>query len=310
MKYFKLVLESFLFALNAVIVNRLRTMLSLLGITIGIFAIISVFTLIDSLESNIRESLASFGENIIYIEKWPWAPEEGEEYEWWQYWNRPVVKYKEYQQIKTMSQNADAVCFFAFGSKSVKYKNNSIERVDLWGCSEEFEDLRDFTILNGRFLTSFEFLSGKNMVVIGHTIAEKLFENKNPVGQQIKVAGRNAIVIGVTKKEGNTVFGGGSLDEVILLPVHFLGKFIDIRSENAGPMIWVKAKKNVSNDELKDELTQILRSIRRINPKADDNFAMNQTSMISQGLDQVFRVINMAGFFIGIFSIIVDLPLA
>src|SRR4030042_4280033 len=100
MKSIKLLLESLFFAFSSVVVNKLRTILSLLGITIGIFAIITVFTVIDSLEINIRESLSSFGENIIYVEKWPWAPEEGQEYEWWQYWNRPVVKYQEYQVIK------------------------------------------------------------------------------------------------------------------------------------------------------------------------------------------------------------------
>ncbi len=202
-------MKASVFALSSVIVNRLRTILSLLGITIGIFAIITVFTVIDSLEMNIRESLSSFGENIIYIEKWPWAPEEGQEYEWWQYWNRPVVKYQEYQIIKERSLSAQTVCFFAFTNRPVEYKNNSIDRADIWGTSEEFEEIRDFEISDGRFLTPFEFHTGKNMVVIGSTIAEKLFEGKSPVGEEIKLGGINVSVIGVFKKEGTSVFGGG-----------------------------------------------------------------------------------------------------
>ncbi len=297
--------ESLIFAFSSVIVNRLRTVLSLLGITIGIFAIIFVFTVIDSLERNIRESLSVFGENVIYIEKWPWAPEEGEEYAWWQYWNRPVPKYHEYQMLKDRSQKAEATCFFAFTRKSVKYKNNTVDEVDIWGFSQDFEQTRDYEIINGRFFTPFEYSTGRNLVVIGYTIAEKLFENQNPVGEQIKIMGRKLTVVGVTKKEGSSFFGGGSLDEVVLMPITFLRTMIDIRSDRAGPMIWVKAKPNVSNEELKDELRQLLRSIRRLKPKADDNFALNQTSMASQALDQVFRVINIAGFFIGIFSILV-----
>ncbi|MEE9461064.1 MAG: ABC transporter permease, partial [Bacteroidales bacterium] len=113
LKTLHLLLESFVFALKSVIVNRLRTVLSLLGITIGIFAIISVFTIFDSLEINIRESLAEAGENVIYIQKWPWAPEPGEEYAWWQYWNRPVPKYKEYEIIKERSMLSEAVCFWS-----------------------------------------------------------------------------------------------------------------------------------------------------------------------------------------------------
>ena len=305
MKSIKLIFESLSFAFKSILVNRLRTILSLLGITIGIFAIISVFTMIDSLEMNIRESLSSFGDNIIYVEKWPWAPEEGQEYEWWQYWNRPVVKYQEYQTIKDRSLTAQTACFFAFANKPVKYKNNSIDEVNIWGTTEEFEDIRAFEITDGRFLTPFEFHSGKNMAVIGSTIAEKLFEGKNPVGKQIKLGNTKVSVVGVFKKEGSSIFGGGSSDEMVLVPVQFLRTFLDIRTENASPMIWVMSKPNVTNQELADEITQIIRSARRLKPKADDNFALNQTSMISKGLDQVFKVIKIAGAFIGIFSILV-----
>ena len=305
MKIIKLIIESIVFAFNAVIINRLRTLLSLLGITIGIFAIISVFTVIDSLENNIRESLESFGENVIYVEKWPWAPEEGQEYEWWQYWNRPVPKFDEYKAIQERSVYAETVCFFAFGSKSVEYRNNSIESTQLWGASNEFAVIRPFELSDGRFLTDFEFNSGKNLAVIGYTIADKLFEGNSPVGKQIQVGGRRVTVVGVFNKEGMSVFGGGSLDEIIIMPILYLRTFIDIRSERAGPMIWVRAKPNITNIELANEIRQILRSYRRIKPRAGDNFALNQTSMISQGLDQVFSVINIAGGFIGIFSILV-----
>lgn len=305
MKILKLIIESVVFAFNAVIINRLRTLLSLLGITIGIFAIIAVFTVIDSLENNIRESLASFGENVIYVEKWPWAPEEGQEYEWWQYWNRPVPKFNEYKAIQERSEYAETVCFFAFGSKVVEYRNNSIESTQLWGTSNEFSVIRPFELSDGRFLTDFEFNSGKNLVVVGYTIADKLFEGSSPVGKQIQVGGRRVTIIGVFSKEGMSVFGGGSLDEVIVMPIQYLRTFIDIRSERAGPMIWIRAKPNITNIELANEIRQILRSYRRLKPRASDNFALNQTSMISQGLDQVFGVINIAGGFIGIFSILV-----
>ena len=301
----KLFLESLAFAFRAVIINRLRTFLSLLGITIGIFAIISVFTVLDSLERNIRTSLESFGENVIYIQKWPWGREEGGEWEWWQYLNRPVPKLQEYRAIKDRSQYAEVVTFFAFANKRVEYENNNIDQVNLWGTTEEFPDIREFELLRGRFLTSFEFSSGKNLAVIGYTIADKLFEGKDPVGKQIKVGGMKVTVIGVFSKEGMSVFGGGSMDDIIVFPLQFLARMVDIRRDNADPMIWVKAKPNITNQEMKNEIRSIMRSERRLKPKAKDTFALNQTSMISQGLDQVFKVINMAGGFIGIFSILV-----
>jgi len=305
LKIIKIVLESLVFAFNSVVVNRLRTLLSLLGITIGIFAIISVFTVIDSLELNIRESLTGLGTNVIYVQKWPWMPEDGQEYEWWQYWNRPVPKLSEYEALKDQSEKAEVVAFFAYARRMVKYKNNNIESTLIFGSTQEFDQIRDFEIIKGRFFTSFEFHSGKNNAVIGYEVAQKLFETKNPIGEQIKISGRNLTVIGVTGKEGKNMFEGGSMDEIIIVPVTFLRTIIDIKSDNAGPEIWVEAKRGVSNEELKDDIRRILRAERRLKPIADDNFALNETSMILGPLQQVFGVINMAGFFIGIFSILV-----
>jgi len=304
-KTIRLLLESFVFALKSVIVNRLRTVLSLLGITIGIFAIISVFTIFDSLEINIRESLAEAGENVIYIQKWPWAPEPGEEYAWWQYWNRPVPKYEEYEIIKERSMLSEAVCFWAFTSRMVKYKNNSISNASIWGTTTEFEDTRDHEVDRGRFYTPYEFEAAKNLAVIGSTVAGELFQNEDPLGKELKIKGHKATVIGVFKREGSSMLGGGSLDEFIVIPIQFMRKITDIRREGAEPMILARARPGVSNDDLKEELRLILRSSRRLKPRADDNFALNQTSMISGALDAIFKVLNTTGFFIGIFSILV-----
>jgi putative ABC transport system permease protein len=303
LKTLRLLLESFVFALKSVIVNRLRTVLSLLGITIGIFAIISVFTIFDSLEINIRESLAEAGENVIYIQKWPWAPEPGEEYAWWQYWNRPVPKYKEYEIIKERSMLSEAVCFWAFTSRMVKYKNNSISDATIWGTTSEYEDTRDHEIEKGRFFTTYEFEASKNLAIIGFTFADELFQNEDPLGKEIKIKGHKATVIGVFKREGSSMLGGGSLDEFIVIPIQFMRKITDIR--RGDPIILSRARPGVSNDDLKEELRLILRSSRRLKPRADDNFALNQTSMISGALDAIFKVLNTTGFFIGIFSILV-----
>jgi putative ABC transport system permease protein len=304
-KTLRLLFESFVFALKSVIVNRLRTVLSLLGITIGIFAIISVFTIFDSLEINIRDSLAEAGENVIYIQKWPWAPEPGEEYEWWQYWNRPVPKYDEYEIIKERSMLSEAVCFWSFTSRVVKYKNNSISDATIWGTTSEFEDTRDHEVEKGRFFSLYEFEASKNLAVIGYTVADELFQNEDPLGKEIKIKGHKATVIGVFKREGSSMMGGGSLDEFIVIPIQFMQKITDIRSEGAEPMILARARPGVSNDDLKEELRVILRTSRRLKPRADDNFALNQTSMISGALDAIFKVLNTTGFFIGIFSILV-----
>ena len=303
LKTIRLIFESFLFAFKSVIVNRLRTVLSLLGITIGIFAIISVFTIFDSLEINIRESLSGLGENTIYIQKRPRAPEDGQEYEWWQYWNRPVPKYREYLAVKEQSQLSEIVSFFAFSRRTLKYKNNSVNNIVIWGTTPEFEQARENEIGRGRFFTQFEFQASVNMVVIGYNIADRLFQNDDPIGKIIKIRGHKATVIGVIEKEGSSMFG--SMDDFIVVPMQFMRKITDIRRESADPQIVARAKPNVSNEELIEELRSIMRSYRRLSPRADDNFALNRTSMITGAIEQIFKILNMAGFFIGIFSILV-----
>jgi putative ABC transport system permease protein len=297
--------ESLQTAYKTIVVNKLRTILSLLGITIGIFAIISVFTVLDSLESNVRDSLAGLGDDVIYVEKWPWAPEEGREYEWWKYFNRPVPTLKEYQELKKRLKKAGNVCFVAARGKTISYLNNSAEDILVWGVSEDFEKSRSISLESGRYFTDFEIYSGMNYAIIGNNLAKEFFEDENPVGRKIKISGNKAIIIGMIQKEGKSMIGGGSMDEHIVLPVRFFSKFINLREERSNPMIWIKAGENIPVNELKDEIRGVLRAIRRLKPSADDNFALNQSSMISAGVDQIFKVINVAGWIIGMFSILV-----
>lgn len=286
--------------------NQLRSVLTLLGITIGIFAIISVFTAVDSLEMNIRESVSALGDDVVYIEKWPWGPEEGDvEYAWWKYLNRPVGTPRENEYIRDHSKLAAHSCFVASSRRTVKYRNNIASEIVILGASEGFQDIRSFEIAKGRYFSPFEISGGRNNAVVGHDLAEDLFGNDDPLGREIKIGNFRVTVIGVTKKEGSGTFDDNNLDELVLLPLNFMRNMVDIRSERSNPQIWVKAREGVSVEELSYELTSLLRSVRRLKPKDENNFALNQTSLINNQLDQVFKVINIAGFFIGIFSIIV-----
>jgi len=297
--------ESILMAIQSVTVNRLRAMLSLLGITIGIFAIIAVFTIVDSLETNIRESVNSLGSDVIYIEKWPWAPEEGEEYAWWKFMNRPLASLEEFEFIRDNSRSAQHVCFLSAVGRRIEYGNSNVEGSTIFGVSEGFQDIRSFELEKGRYFSPIEASAGRNVVVIGQKIAQDLFQGAEPVGKSIEMLGRKVLVIGVLEKEGKGTFDAFILDEVAILPLQYYKGFIDIRRDMANPQIWVQAKRNVDVKELEYEITQMLRSYRRLKPSEEDNFALNQTSIINNQLDQFFAVLKIAGFFIGIFSIIV-----
>ena len=298
----KIILESFRFAYHALVNNKLRTFLSLLGITIGIFAIISVFTVVDSLESSVRKSVASLGSNVVFVQKWPWAF--GGDYPWWKYMNRPTPQLDEVNEVRHRSDMADAVCYIVNVNKTVKFKNNSVENAAISGVSHEYNRVQTIELSEGRYFTKAESNSGKPYALIGVNIAEGLYGQSNPLGKKLRAFGREVTVIGLFEKEGESIFGNSN-DNTILLPIRYVQNFVDLRSDRVDPFLMVKAKTGITVDELKFELTGIMRSIRKLKPLADDDFALNEISLISSGFDSVFAVIGMAGWIIGGFSIIV-----
>ncbi len=299
----RLLRESFNLAFSSLINNKLRTFLSLLGITIGIFAIISVFTVLDSLERSIRDNIGKLGDNVVYVQKWPWIMAQGS-YPWWKFVNRPVPSLKEYEYIRKHSKNAEAVVFQAGSRATVKYKNNSTENTSLTFASKDYDKVRNFELEKGRYFTAFEFSAGKNKAIIGSEIAKELFNGENPINKSIKVRGYKITVIGVFKKEGSDMFGSSS-DYNILIPINYVRSIFDIKQERLSPQIIVKAKPTISVDHLNNELIGLMRKARRLKPKMDDNFALNQTSMITQGFDKIFIMIDLIGLIIGGFSILV-----
>ncbi len=305
MRFYFIIRESLQSAYRTVILNKMRTFLSLLGVTIGIFSIVSVFAVLDSMEANMRESMASFGNDVMVIEKFPWAPESGTEYAWWEYLNRPVATLREYDELKTRMANLQSACFIAILQTDIEYLDNKAENIMVWGSSEEFETIRSFDIHSGRFISSYDINSGKNNCVIGYNLAEELFPGINPIGRSVRFKNKKTNIIGVFKKEGKSVFGGGSVDDVVVVPIDFLATATDLKSDNSSPQIWVKPVEGLSADEFKLELRQTMRSIRRLSPRSKDNFAINETSTMRGMIDQIFKVVNLAGWFIGIFAVLV-----
>ena len=298
----RLIKESARFALNSIIANKLRTVLTLLGITIGIFSIILVFSVLDGLERQVRNSIQSLGENVVYIQKWPWVFEEN--FPWWRFMNRPVPKLRELDPVQRRTYTVEAAAFVASTSSTIEYQNNSIENAALVGTTPDFDKVNLVDLSEGRFISPVEFAAGRNVVVIGSEIAGAIFPDTDPIGRQVKFFGRNAEVVGIFKKEGTSSFGE-SRDNWVLTPVAYLNQFVDINSERYNPQIMVKAKPGISNQEMIDDLTGVMRALRRLKPLAEDNFALNETSLLSNQMDNVFSIISLAGWIIGGFSILV-----
>ena len=300
----RLIFESFRFAVNSLVVNQLRTFLSLLGITIGIFCIISVFTVIDSLERTIRKNMAKLGTNVIYIDKWPWTPPPGEsEYPWWKYLNRPTPKMAEAQELLRRS-NLTQYAVFNYGfNRTVQAGANKADNVMILGASAGLIDAWNLKVEYGRPLSDEEFNSAPGFAMIGSELGSQLFPGLTPIGKSVKVQGFNLIVTGVFEKMGQDMFGT-SMDNRVLIPVKLASRMVDPRQDN-GQSIIVKGKTDIPVQRLMDELEGLMRSIRRIKPFEENDFALNEVSLIAGRLDSLFAIINFAGWIIGGFSILV-----
>jgi putative ABC transport system permease protein len=297
-----LIAESYRFALNALRVNKLRTVLSLLGITIGIFAIIIVFTVVDSMEKNLRDGIKSLGDNVVYVQKWPWAF--GPDYPWWKYMNRPVPNVTELEHLQIRSSKAEAMAFLVNARSNVKAGNSTVENADIVIVSHDYARVQVLEIGQGRYFSENESASGKNVCLVGYNVAMALFPARDPMGEYIKIRGRKLKIIGILKKKGESLLGNNA-DNQVIVPINFARNLVDLRSDNFDPLIMVKAKPGVSNEELMDELTGIMRSVRKLKPASEEDFALNQTSLISNQFDSLFNTVGTAGWIIGGFAILV-----
>lgn len=297
----RLLKESVLFAVHSLAANRLRTSLSLLGITIGIFSIISVYTVVDSFEITVRKELESLGDDLLYIQKWSWGG--GGDYPWWKYLSRPEPTYREYTELKRRSTTIGQSAFIYAMTKTVKYRNNSVEGTEVQAVTHSLAELWNLELGEGRFFNEKEAESGLALAVLGSDVAEGLFDGGVALGKKITLMGRKVQVVGVIQKQGSSVFGN-DFDQKVLVPANFVRKLIG-QADMDGAAIMVKPKPGIELPRMKDEVRGIMRSLRRLKPKAEDNFALNENSMVSGGLDAIFSIIGIAGTVIGGFSILV-----
>ncbi len=302
MLLFRLIRESYLFAIYSLLANKLQTVLSLLGITIGIFMVIFVFTITDAFETSVRSSVSDLGNNVLYIQKRPWIFDQNTP--WWKFSQRPEPSMNDAKALRQRSNLARSVGMIVSGRRNIYHQGKEASNVVYVGGSYEYEDVFSFDLSNGRYFTALESASGKPVAIIGSDVVDKLFPKGNPVDQQVKIMGRKVTIIGTFKKEGQNMMGN-SHDNQILLPINFVRKVIDIKSGFSNPTVIVRAKKNVENLALSDEVRMILRSVHRLKPAADDDFAINEISTLNNVFDSFFSVLGKAGWFIGGLALLV-----
>ncbi|MFI5162246.1 MAG: ABC transporter permease [Sphingobacteriales bacterium] len=299
----KLCRESFVFAFDALRQNKLRTLLSLLGVTIGIFTVIAVLSAVDTLRANLQKSVNKLGGNTVYVNKWPWVG--GEDFPWWKYLQRPEPKLKDFYELQRRSQTASAISYeINIGGRTIKYLANTAEGVQVNAVSQDHDKVWAFDLKDGRYFTDIDSRTGAPVAIIGYDIDENLFPQGGAIGKQIKVMGRYVTIIGVFAKEGKDMFGNSD-DKTVLVPINFAHDVIDVQNGNYQPTIVVRGKAGLSDLDVESELEGLMRSIRSIKPGQEDNFSLNRATLISDQLDKVFGFLTVAGWIIGGFSILV-----
>lgn len=283
--------------------NKLRTFLSLFGVTIGIFCIIGVLSTVSSLEKNIQDGVKSLGNNTVYIDKWDYQG--GAEYPWWKYVNRPSPKLIEMRLIKEkMSAKINAV--FSFTTQSfIQFDNDKLDGINYHGITDEFDKIQPIEIAYGRYLNQMDFDYGTPNIVIGYDNAEMLFgKAEKAIGKEVGLRNKKAIVVGVVKKQGKSFVDGWEFDKSIVLSYKFMKQMLFNERWN-NPKIIIKGPDNMSSDALKDELKGAMRSIRRLGPTEEDDFALNAISDFSKSVSNLFGSVNLGGWLIGLLSLIV-----
>jgi putative ABC transport system permease protein len=289
-------------ALGELKANKLRTFLSLFGITIGIFCIIGVLATIDSLQSKIKSDLSSFGNNSVYIDKWDYSG--GPEYPWWKFVKRPSMKMEEMEFVKKKSVLASNMAFVMQTQASFSYEDNILKGVNIYGITPEYKKIQSFNIGYGRFLSESDFTRGVPYVVIGYKVAEELYGKADKgVGKTITYNGRKLLVIGVIEKQGSAIINGYDYDKSTIVTHNYMASVYN--PDNLGPVIMVQPKPGITSKALQEELTGIMRQIRKLSPTQEDNFTCNDVAQFKDQVESVFGAVNQGGWAIAGLSLIV-----
>lgn len=304
--FFKIIFGSIVQGIEQLISNRLRSVLSLLGITIGIFSIISVLSAVDSLEESLLSNFNKLGDNVIYIDKNPWNDRSRRNSSEIDKHREPT--FDEFNMLRERMDGAKYISFSSFtGLGNLRYGNHEVEGGYMMGISENYGDLANLKLKEGRYFNYSELRNGAEKVILGHSLANSLFQKLNPIGKEVKIKGTKYQVVGVIEEDGESMFSVLPYDIVAMVPLNHLRTFSNIDDERNGRMLGLTPKKGVTLSELENETISVLRSYRLLKPLESNNFFINKISMVRSMTKDIFSILSKVGFLIGIFALIVGL---
>ncbi len=290
--------ESFQIAIRSLMSQKLRSLLTMLGIIIGIVTVTAMFTIITGLEREFENSLAMLGTNVLYVERSSWFTPPSEQR---RQWSRPRIEVSLADEIRERAQYVMAVAPTMQSVRPVKYRDRTLYGIYTQGSTAEITRVMDVNLDAGRWYTELETQTAKAVAVIGANVAEELFPNEQPLGKRIRISSNRFEVIGVMAKQGKFM-GLFSFDDQVQIPLTTFGNYYGRRS-NA--RIEIRALSADHLDDAKDEITGIVRAARGVDAMEEDNFAINQTEMFKEVIGRIKGITYAIGIFLTSLALVV-----
>jgi putative ABC transport system permease protein len=283
--------EGLSIAWDAIRANKMRSVLTTLGIIIGIVTVTAMATAIDALDRAFHDSISVLGADVLFVSRITWADRTYDQ--WIAERKRRDITRQQAREVEQMSM-AEAVAPVVVMYQPVWYKNRSTSQVQIIGSTEQFLTTSGFTIDRGRFLSEDEAEGGRPVCVIGNDVATNLFERESPLGKKVKIGSRRLEVIGVLEKRGSFL-GMDSFDNEVIIPIQqlLIGYW-----RNPNFDVQVKVKDLTHLDDAKEELRGLMRKIRRVAPGDPDDFTINQQQQFIDTFDKVTGTIATVGLMI------------
>jgi len=293
--------EGLIIALRATRVHKMRSILTTLGIIIGIASVTSMATVINGIERDFDKEMAGLGADVLYVEKMPWMMVSGTK--WWEYINRPDITADLAEVIEERSRYAEAAVPVITTGRTLSYRGERIGRVRIEASRPGYDKVHTIELDEGRFYSELDDRTGRNVCVIGATVAENLFLHETPLGKDIRIGNHRFEVIGVLAKKGSGTESAGSADNEVKIPFGTYKKLYGLYKRSVG--IHVKVASADVLEDAQDELTGIIRTARRIDALDDNNFEINQQQSLRETLAPIKATIYGIGIFLTALALLV-----
>ncbi|MDX9924694.1 MAG: ABC transporter permease [Ignavibacteriaceae bacterium] len=286
--------ESLLISLYAIRANKVRSMLTTLGIIIGVTSVVLMSTAIKGIDNAFQQGVSSLGSDNLYIDKWAWF---NNDIPWWEMRNRKNLDMDDFKKYEDLAKLPAAVAPTIWTNKKIKFKERNVEGIMISGTTYNYINTTNLSFESGRFFNDFESRGARNVAVIGFTVAKQLFPLGNGLGQEIKIGDVKFKVVGVLDEQGSWVMGNFNPDNQVFIPIDCVFKYFQ-GERMRSITINVRAPNSTSVEAVKEEAIGIMRRVRGLSYAEDNDFSINQQEGLLTTINQTIGVIQIAGLFI------------